>query len=285
MSILDTGPKQSESQSSGRTVEQAKIMKQLANLYMPMIGQGQPVYGGERVAGMTPLQQSAISTGGGLLGSFGAGGMPMYSETGTALSKMLSGEGGAEPIGLDAANDYFRKIYVEPAREEWAKTTAPAIQENFAGPGYWSSARANAMSEGAQNVQNWLGQQRAQFDWDVLQNNQALKEAQAGRMLSAVPQGLAYGQAPTQDALAKLSGATGVAQLSAQEQAQKQAEIGAAMQRWAEQNRKTDPEVLDILMGLINKGVTTSSGDSWYSPTEWPQMISGWGALIGGLGA
>ncbi|KKK84449.1 hypothetical protein LCGC14_2783240, partial [marine sediment metagenome] len=65
----------------------------------------------------------------------------------------------------------FESIYGAPGRKEFRETVAPAINEQFAGPGYWSGARARAGFEGAQDLSDWLGTKRGQFESDVFDRN------------------------------------------------------------------------------------------------------------------
>jgi len=230
------------------------------DVYGPTIGKGQNVYGDPRVAGLNPYQEQAMDLGG-FAGQFTPGStIPMYGQTGTALSGLLAGEMGAEPYSSADVNRFYQEAYEKPAWQDWQSQIQPAVREAYAGPGFWSTGRMNAEVESAQDVQDWLGEMRGGLDWQAIQANKALQESAANRALSAVGAGMEYGQIPTQTALAQLAGRGEMYNLASMEQMQEQREIDAAIQRFIEENRLTDPENMAILEALMNMQFSYSKG-------------------------
>lgn len=274
---------ESKSTSTSYTPEQKKWLGQALALYGPQLGKGEQVYGGERVAPFTGTQQAALSDMGGYLDTFAPGReIPLYGEGGTALSQILSGQMGAKQITPEATQAYYKSVFEQPALKGWGERIKPEIQEAYAGPGYWGGARAGAVVEGRQDVEDWLGEQRGGLEWDVSQANRAIEEAKAGRALSAIGPSMAYGQLPTQEAQARLAGRAGVFEFAGAGQAQKQAEINANIQKFVEENRITSAEDMQILLALLGMSysTSTSTGESW-GPGLGYSVLSG---MAGGFG-
>jgi len=271
-------------QTSPYVSGEAEWKKSALDIYGPTLGQGQQIYPGERVAPLTPTMTQASDVQGFLDQFAPYRDMPMFGETGTALSGALEGITGAQPISSETAKDIFGRIYKEPTKKRWEEHIRPTIRESYAGPGFWGSARAKAEMEGAQDVADWLGAEEGRFMWDVEQANRQIAEAKAGRSLAAIQPAMAYAGLPTQEAQQRLAGRTDVLGLSGVQQRQQQAEINAAIQRFAEENRITDPENLDIflkLMGLAPMGGITVRAE------EDPGLLAqgqGWAGAIGGVG-
>jgi hypothetical protein len=274
--------------------EQLQWIQKGLDIYGPTLGQGQASYPGTRVAPMTPTQTTAADVKGFLDQFAPYRDMPMYGEGIQALSGILSGTTGAAPITPEMAKTTFGKIFERPAMKRWSEDIRPSIQEAYAGPGYWSSARAKAEMEGSQDVADWLGTKEGQFMWDVEQANRQIEEAKAGRALAGLQPALQYGYAPTQEAQQKLAGRAGAYELSSVEQRQRQNEINAAIQRFAEENRLTEPEDLEILLRLIGLQGADRTIDEYDVPgwMDWVGMgakglasIYGGGGMAGALGA
>ncbi|MCJ7482683.1 MAG: hypothetical protein MUO31_06930 [Thermodesulfovibrionales bacterium] len=264
------GQTESKESSVAKTPEQTKWLTQALDIYGPTLGKGQQSFPGDRVAPLTETQTQATDVQGFLDKFSPYRDMPMFGETGQALGGLLSGTTGASPITPGQADEYFTKTVAQPAGAQWEKFTKPGIQEEFAGPGYWGGARANAVTQAGTELSNWLGTERANLNWDVLQANQGIEEAKAGRALSAIGPGMQYAQLPTQEAQQKLQGRQDIFNLASAPQQQQQAEINAAMQAFAEANAITDPSDLQTLMTLLGLNFSTASGSS-----------SGWNAGIG----
>ena len=180
-------------------------------------------YGGQRIADFSPLQNASLQQAQGFLGSFAPDkGMPLFGETGNALGQLLSGQGGAPLLSMDQANQTFNQQYANPAYRNFRLNTSPLLQEQFSGPGFWSTARANAVGDAAGDLGSQLEAQRAGYLWDTEQTNRALQEAAAGRMQQGVSQGMQYGMMPTQQNLANLQGTQGLFDFGSAEQQQQQ---------------------------------------------------------------
>lgn len=240
----------------------------MLNIYGPTAGQGQQVYEGERVADLNAAQTGALETSQGLLNWINPeNGIPLYGETGTALQGVLSGQSGAQPITPEQSDEYFNRTIKDPAIQGYSQYTKPLLEEQYAGPGYWSSARAGAVQRSAQDLGNTLTQQKAGLDWNVLQQNQAIEQQKVANALTASGQAMNYGQMPTQEAANRASVAQGIYGMGSQEQAQRQAELDTNLQKFIEQNRLSDPESIAILMSLLGMN---------YSTTNMQQGSTGW---------
>lgn len=262
----------SNQKSTSYLPEQATWMRNLLSTYGAGVGQGQESYGGARVAPLTSAQQ-------GLLGSLGGWsqyltpttGGQTYGQTGAALSDILAGEMGAEPYTEESVNQLFKSAYEAPTMKTWSETTKPEIQEAYSGPGYWSTARMNAVAKGAQDTADTLSSQYGQLRYGAEEANKALAEAKAGRALSAIPLAGDYISQPQQQALAGIQGTQSLYGLSSEEQQQQQAEIASNMQKWLESQQITDPQVLETMMNLLGMNYSTSKSKS----SSWNAGLSG----------
>lgn len=74
--------------------------------------------------------------------------------------------------------EFYQRSIRDPAMYEFENITKPLIQEQYAGPGYWGSARANAVSEAGQELAMSLAASKAKLAWeDELAYRQALESA------------------------------------------------------------------------------------------------------------
>ncbi len=248
---FDFGGGSSKSTSTSYTPAMEKWQEKALNIYGPTLGQGEYIYPGERLAPMTPVQTQATDVQGFLERFAPYRDMPMFGETGKALGGMLAGTTGAAPISPEATERYISEAISKPRRTAFEKIEAPAIREEYAGPGYWGSARPRAVSRERAEMEDWIGEMGAQTRWDVEQANRAIEEAKAGRALSAIQPAMLYTQLPTQEARARLAGRGDVLGLSTVQQQQRQAEINTALMKFAEENRLTSAEDMEILLALL----------------------------------
>jgi len=255
-----------QSSSSGKqgsqsyTAEQNEWLKKVLSTYGPTVGQGQQVYQGPRTADFSP-QQKALTNVEGYQDAFNANrAMPLFGETGTAIADAMSGKSGAQPLSMQQAGQTFQDTRVNPAMENFQRYTTPGITEQFAGPGYWGAARGQALSQAGTDVAKGLNTDRSSFLWDVENANRQITQQNADRQLQATNQGMQYGQLPTQEAQARLTGQTGAFNLASAEQQQRQAIIDEEMTKFAEANRITDPESLQVLMTALGMNYTFSWG-------------------------
>lgn len=252
---FDGGGGSSKSTSTSYTPAMEQWQKKALNIYGPTLGQGTRIPSGEigeRLAPLTPAQTQAADVQGFLDRFAPYRDMPMFGETGTALSGILSGEMGAAPFTPEATERYIKGAIVDPRRREFEKYEAPGIREEYAGPGYWGSARPRAISEARGEMEDWIGEMSTQTRWDVEQANRAIEEAKAGRALAGIQPAMEYGQLPTREAMARIAGRGDVAALSGIQQQQQQAEMNMARQILSEEFAITDPEDLQILMTLLS---------------------------------
>jgi len=256
------GGSKSTSTSTSYTPEQAKWMGKALEMYGPEMGQGQQIYPGETVAGFSPLQEQLLGGAGAYSDLFkpvtGAD-IPLYGQTGDVLSDAMAGRLGAQPITPEQTGAYFKQVYEDPSRKTFQEETLPGVREAFAGPGYFGSARGKAEMEANQEYGNWLGEQRGQLEWNVLQSNQALQEAQAARQLGAAGMAESYGTQMLRENLTRLTGSEELFNFASQDQAQQQRQITAAMQKFEAGNRLTDPEVMSIMLTLLGQQYQTTT--------------------------
>lgn len=282
----DQDEKTKTTQTSPFIAGETAFKKKALDVYGPTLGQGQVGFPGERVAPLTPTQTQATDVQGFLDQFAPYRDMPMFGEGQAALSGILAGKTGAAPITPEATEQYISGAIADPRRKAFERFERPAIREEFAGPGFWGSARAKAVGERSQEMEDWIGEMGAQTRWDVEQANRQIEEAKAGRALAAIEPARAYAGEPTREATARLAGRAGVFGLSAEQQTQQQRQINAAIQTFAEEQRITDPENLEILMALLNMqptgGITTRTSQS---PSGFTQAANWAGVAALGYGA
>lgn len=279
MSTKESASKQT---STSYTPEQQKWLGEALSVYGPQLGRGENIYQGERIAPLTGTQTSALAQGGDYLSQFSASNpIPLYGETGTALTGLLSGTTGAKELSPLEASNVFEASRATPARKTWSEYTKPTTEEAFAGPGFWSSARAGEVSKSRSDLESDLAAKRSEYLWNIEETNRQLAEAKAGRTLSAVPLAETYGQIPTQEALNRLTGTQGVFGFASAEQTQRQNELNSAIQKFAEENRITSTEDMQILLSLLGMNYSTSTGTAEGAGLGY-SILSG---LAGGAGA
>jgi hypothetical protein len=254
----------SKSTSTSYTPEQKKWLGKGLETYGPALGGGEQAYPGTTVAEFTPAQKAAMSGVTDYLKAFSPDmKMPGFEETGSALKGILSGQAGATPITPQQTSAFFKSAYQEPATRYFSEYTRPLIREEYAGPGFWGSARAQAVTKAGREMGQWLGQRRGELEWQTGETNRAIQEAKAGRQLSAIPMGMEYAGQPTREAQARLAGRQGVFGFASVGQQQRQREIDAAIDKWRSGKRLTDQESLNILLSLIGQPMQTTSGRDW----------------------
>lgn len=120
-------------------------------------------------AGVNPAEQNYFS---GVQGG--------AAERQAALSSILGGKSSynANPQVMD---DYYNQAIRDPALREYNTITKQAIGEQFAGPGYWGSARATAGANAAENLATTLAAKRAELNYSELNKSRDLQEAALGR--------------------------------------------------------------------------------------------------------
>lgn len=246
------------------------------------IGAGQTQFQGERVAPLTTGQQTAISGAEPFLDIFSAQReIPFLGETGGALRGILGQEFGGELISPERAEQVFQSTRADPRRRQFERFDKPLIEEQFAGPGFQSTSRAQAVTRGAEELGRDIASEREQFLFGTEQANRALQEARAGRALSAIPLGAELGLQPERVAGARLAGRGGVFDFLSVQQQQQQREIQAEREIFTEAQRFMDPEDFANLVALLGLDFSTSLGQ-----TKDPSPLqSGLTSFFGGAGS
>jgi len=266
------GGSESKSVTETKTPEQKKGIAKVIETYLPTLGKGADIYPEARVSPFTPLQQEALTGAGRFVDYFSEPtqvGTPLFEETGEATKGLLAGETGARPLERTDIESYFTGAIKEPTMKTLREDVVPGIEEAYAGPGFFGSARSHEISEAYKDTADWLGTQRAGLEWDVLQSNQALAEGKAGRTLATLTPAMAYGQVPHQEvmnnlniAAQKIGGLNQLFGFGQAEQTQAQAELTDEIMRFAEEHQITDPENLEILLNILGQNVSTSVSTS-----------------------
>ncbi len=227
------------------------------------IGRGQESFPGERLAQFSTGQEAAIGGAEGFLDTFAADrDIPFFGETGSALSGILAGETGGELISPERAQEVFQATRVQPRLRQFERFDKPLIEEQFAGPGFQSTSRAQAVTRGAEEVSRDIASEREQFLFGTEQANRALQEARAGRSLAAIPLGAQLSQLPEQIAGTRLAGRAGVFDFLGAGQQQRQREINAEREVFQEAQRFMDPEDFSNLVALLGLNFATSQQTS-----------------------
>lgn len=260
----------SKSESKSYLPKQAETLNSLLDLYSQQIGQNNNVYQGDRVAGFSDLQTGVLNAAPNFLSSFSTpqtAGTPLFDETGTTLKGLLSGDLGAQRISPEETEKYFQTSIYDPTMYSLKTDVLPTVDESYAGGNFFGSARSKAREKTIADTQRDLNQQRSDLNWNVLQQNQAIDEAKAGRAQNAVTQGMEYSQQPAQQimnnlriAAAQVGGLNDLFGIGSETQTQEQKEIESAIAKFAEENQITDPTNLAILLSLVGQTMSTSTG-------------------------
>jgi hypothetical protein len=266
----------SKTTSTNKADIQKDSLDSALELYIQQLGQNQNVFQGDRVAGLTGLQETGIGAAGGVGEAFttpvsspGFAGGPLAGETTTATSDLLTGAAGATPISSEQFGESFSRSISDPARKTFREETSPAISEAFAGPGFFSSARSKAQVKGKTDLEDSLQSSLAAGQFANVTRNQQLEEAKADRSQRAIPQAIQVGQAEAQTlrdnislAASQVEGLKELMNIGGVEQSQEQKEIFASMEKFAQDNQITDPENLAIIMALLNMNFSDSVAKS-----------------------
>ncbi len=261
------GSQSSSSSQQSYTPEQKKWLGKTLGVYGPELGQNNNVWQGDRLAGFGDLQSDALNRSSGLLDVFSSGfqDLPLFNQTGTTLDDLLKGTAGAGKLTQADTDAFFQGSIYDPTMKSLKQDMLPSVDESFAGTNFFGSGRAQTRNKMISDTSDAMAKARADLNWNVLGQNQALDEASANRMLTAVPQAMQYGMMPTQAGLAQLQGLGGLFDMGSAEQTQRQAEINTAIQKFAEENQITDPDNLAILMSLLNMNYSsrTENASQW----------------------
>ena len=104
------------------------------------------------------------------------------SRIATDLAGVRAGLGDVAYTVNDATTEEYYKNKIEaPTRYAWEKSVKPTIAEQYAGPGYWGSSRADAVTEASKELEMELGSQRANLYYTDEMRKQALASEAANR--------------------------------------------------------------------------------------------------------
>jgi hypothetical protein len=272
----DIGKQEKRAESQAVAEEKLPIQKEAITqtleefMRQGRIGAGQPVFPGERVAPFTMGQQETLAGVQPFLDIFAAQrGVPFLGPTGGALQDILKGEVGGEILTPQRAEEIFQATRATPRTRFFERFERPLIEEQFAGPGFQSTARAQAVTRAGEELGRDIASEREQFLFGIEQTNRALQEARAGRALSAIPLGMEAAVLPERVGAARLSGRAGVFDFLTQQQQQQQRQIAAEQEVFREAQRFMDPEDfanLATLLGLTFRQETATGAQFFESP-------------------
>lgn len=256
------------SKSTSYLASQKKGVDKVVATYLPQLGVNANVWQGQRVADLSPLQTGVIQGASTFLPMFStpqSTSTPLFSETGQSLGRLLSGQAGAQSITPEQTEAYYKGSIYDPTMRSLREDVLPTVEEGYAGGNFFGSAKGKARESAIQDTANYLTQARSDLGWNVLQQNQALDEAKASRMQTAVNQGMEYARQPAQQTLDSLniaaSQVAGMKELfgiGQEQQTQEQAELTSQIAKYAEDNQITDPTNLAILLSILGMNMNTS---------------------------
>jgi hypothetical protein len=248
------------SQESTLTGGQEELLNSLTSLLQGELGQGATAFGGQRVAGLSPLQQQAFGQAGGAIPlaqqAFGMGtDLPeAFGQAQEQLTRTL------QPFDPQSTISNFA-----PAREvavrQFEDVTIPNILERFAGANaVRSSAAPQAIADAGSELSQGLSAQLGQ----LLQQGE---QSQLNRQQAGIGQALQVGQAPlnfTQQAgQAGLGLLGGVADFGSQQRSLEQQQLNALMAQFQERQPGANP-FLNLLPSALGttafENVATQSG-------------------------
>lgn len=248
--------------------KQSQYLNQSLDLYGKQLGQNN-VYQGNRVADFSGLQTGVLNAAPNFLSAFSnpqTAGTPLFDETGTTLKGLLSGETGAKTITPQETEKYFQASIYDPTMQSLRQDVLPSVESSYAGGNFFGSGMSKAREKAIGDTTRELNTARSDLNWNVMQNNQAIEEAKAGRAQTAVNQGIQYSQQPAQQtmnnlqiAAAQVGGLNDLFGIGSETQTQEQKQIEADIAKFAEENQITDPTNLAILLSLIGANVQTNT--------------------------
>lgn len=273
-----------------------------------------PVYQGQRVAALTPLQQQLIGQAGGFasgqfgtaqnLGNVSMGMLNQGAQFGQNAADIYGRVAGVDPTqqilsnaGLYANNPYTQGIIDAASRDvtrNLYEQQLPTMALGATGTGNLGSTRAGVqqaiaergaadrLADISSNIRGQFfntGLSQAQNQYNQNIQNQLAANAPLYNAFGAGVQGLTGAQNLA-------TGAFGLgSQAGALEQGQRQAELNAEMQKFAEQ-RGVPLDILKQYMSIVGGNYGQSSTGTSTAPTTgggWEGALTG--ALGGGLGA
>lgn len=286
MGCMSNKKTSSESYSQSYLPQQADVMKQMLGAYSPLLGAGQPVYEGQRVAPMNVMQEMAMGNLPAFLNALApTNQIPLQGPLQEMFKGIISGSALPQPLDETAALTRYQQTRAAPAMEDWSRFVNPAIKEAYAGPGFFHTGRAQAQTQSAQDLMRDIGIGREEYMGDIEQINRQLALANVAAQTQAAYPAMQAATMGTTDAMQRLAGTTAATQLATMEQQQRQNQLNAEMQKFLEEQRITDPEVTDILLRLVGTPMSSGSSASYqYAPSPLMQLgAAALGAPTGGM--
>lgn len=130
--------------------DQVRLSQSLGPYLQAQLGGKGDTYTGDYSAPLTSGEQDAISRN---------SRMSALGEQG--LSPLLRGE---------FPEDYYQSSIYKPLLKQYTEDIQPLIEEQYAGNGYWGSARAGAVGKGYGNLYDTLVSKRAELGWEAQKN-------------------------------------------------------------------------------------------------------------------
>jgi hypothetical protein len=218
-------------QVSTQTAGQRGLLDQLTSLLSGELGRGAPVFPGQRVAGLSPLQQQAFGLAGGAI----------------PLAQQAFGFGTQLPEALGQAQEQLTRTLqpfdpastissFAPARDvavrAFENVTIPNILERFAGANaVRSSAAPQAIAEAGRDLSLGLSQQLGNLLFGAEQAQLGRQQQGIGQALQVAGAPLGLTQGAAQTGLGILGGVSG---FGAQQRALEQQRLAAEQARFTE---------------------------------------------------
>ncbi len=273
-----SGSKGTESTSvtETKTPEQKALAGKLIKEFEPAVGAGEKLFPGAMVAPFTSAQQAALTAGEQFLPFFqprGTEEIPLFGETEQALKGVLTGTAGAQPFTQPQTESFISEAIAKPRRFTFENIIRPLTREEFAGPGFSGSARAQEVVRRGAETERGISEQSEQVRFGIEQFNKQLQQEKAQLALAATGQAQQFAQLPIRDALLRLTGTEELLNFASAGQQQQQAMIKESIERYKTGQRLVDTEKLQIMLALLGIDFTTK--------TE----IKGGGSSQAGLGS
>lgn len=236
-------------------------------------------YPGARVAPLTPQELAAQQWANMYLQQPLPQQQPIWGPTQFATASLLSGAP-AYTVNPQQGEDFY-KAQEQAAVGYQQQYVQPTISESFAGPGYWSSARAEAETQAMEDLYSYyLGPLYYQIQYE---NEQARRQSELyGKQLQAqtVPYGMSMA---TTGAQAPATAATTGLTLGNYFRTYQQQLLEAEMQKWYEQQPVYSP-YMGLMMSYLGMGQPTGTGTYvgyGAQPSLGSQMLGAGSSLLG----
>ena len=256
--------------ASTTTVQQNNIPEFLENAYLEGIDRARSVsntgytpYAGQRYAGFDPAQQQAFDMTQQGIGQF----MPVYN------AGVASTASGASPFSADQLDPYMdpyrSQVTDEIARlgnQNFEQKIMPGINSQFTGGGMFGSSRnAVALGRAADQTQQGITGQQAQYLSSGFQNSMQNLQADKARQLAA---GQQFGNMASQGQGIYGADVNALAGIGQQRQGQQQNLLDIAYNQFLEQQQYPQAQAQwfnNIVRGIPQAGMATQTTQSYGS--------------------